>query len=243
MDLNRYYERRQQLLETAPQYRLLCTICLQPSFGCYCEFVQKIETSIKFVILIHPIEVKRRIATGRMAHLCLKNSELIMGQDYTYNERVNEIIQDPSFQPLILYPGKSAFNLNKIDNFKRSTLFPAGKKPVLFVIDGTWATAKKTMSQSQNLRNLTQVCFTPQMPSTFRVRKQPAPECYSTIEAIHYTLELLNTHTVQTGQNQAHDHLLVVFHKMVERQLEFIRKSQDSPNPRAYRRPQRQMGI
>ena len=33
----------------------------------------------------------RRIATGRMSHLCLKGSELLKGQNFTDDVRVNEI--------------------------------------------------------------------------------------------------------------------------------------------------------
>lgn len=201
MDLKHFYERRLQLQQVEPQYRQLCKACLQPQFGCYCEHIQKIETHIKFVILIHPIEVKRRIATGRMAHLCMQNSELIMGQNYTCNARVNDILHDSENHPLLLYPGKNAVRLDAMPQTSRTSVFAQGKKPVVFVIDGTWATARKTMAQSQNLKTITQICFTPRQPSTFRVRKQPAPECYSTIEAIHYTIDLLNART----PNQVHD--------------------------------------
>ena len=238
MDLKSYRLRRQELLKKRPRYRTLCVTCLQPQFSCYCEHIQKFDSKMKFVILIHPIEVKRRIATGRMSHLCLENSELIMGQDYTNNEKVNRILENPKTQPFILYPGRQSLNLSLMIEEKRNDpIFNADQIPTIFVIDGTWATARKTMRLSENLKSLPRICFTPPRPSQFRVRKQPKAHCYSTIEAIHYSIELLGAHVGFETHTREHDKLLYVFDKMVERQLEFIQRSYDDPNSNSYRRP------
>lgn len=235
-----YLDRQAARAETATKYRNLCVTCLQPEFGCYCTQVQKLDPKIKFVILIHPIEHKRRIATGRMSHLCLKNSELITGQDYSANQRVNAILEDHQNSCKILYPSKKSLNLTKIlnqDSSRPPAIFEQGKLPVVFVIDGTWATAVKTLRQSRNLQTLSQICFTPSQLSQFRVRKQPAKEYVSTIEAIHHTIELLGPGAGFKTEQREHDKLLNVFNYMVERQLEFIRKASLDPNFSAYRRP------
>lgn len=241
MDIQTYKLKRQQFLEASPRYRTICRDCFQPNFACYCEFVQKFDAKIKFVILIHPIEAKRRIATGRMSHLCLENSELIVGQDYTHNAKLNAILQDQSNQPFILYPGKQSVNLtNSLTTEAQdeaASLFDKSKVPTVIVIDGTWATARKTMRLSENLKDLSRICFTPPGPSRFRVRKQPAVHCYSTIEAIHHSIELLGSSVGFNVQSRDHDKLLFVFEKMVERQLEFIRESLDNPKTTSYRRP------
>lgn len=225
------------MLEERPKYRELCAQCTQPVFSCYCPHIQKFDPKIKFVILIHPIEVKRRIATGRMSHLCLENSELIAGQDYSQNRRVNEILQDSTLHTMILYPGRESYNLSAILADKPKPIFHEGKTPTLFVIDGTWATARKTMRLSQNLKAVPRICFTPPGLSQFRVRKQPKPECYSTIEAIHYSIELLAAHVGFETHLREHDKLLYVFDKMVERQLEFVREAHENPKSTSYRRP------
>ena len=159
----------------APQYRVLCTSCTQPTFSCFCSQIKVFDPRMSFVILIHPIEVKRRIATGRMSHLCLKDSHLIKGQDYTHNNLVNDLITDPDYHSVILYPGINSKNLTPLAVEQRAELFPKTKKLRLFVIDGTWATARKMIRQSQNLNNLQRICFSPTTPSNFRVRKQPNP--------------------------------------------------------------------
>lgn len=207
---------------------------MQPDFSCYCADVKPFDPGMKFVILIHPIEVKRRIATGRMSHLCLKGSHLIAGQEFGESHELNSLLANRALAPVVLYPGRTAIDLTSAPEETKRSIFPEGKKPMVIVIDGTWATARK-MIRSPNLIDLPRVCFQPPAPSNFRVRKQPRPECYSTIEAIHHTLDLLAPVPGTAGRE--HDALLDVFDKMVEKQLGFIRQSYENPNPNSYRRP------
>jgi len=236
MDVQSYLERRHKISEQNPKFRELCYVCIQPKFSCYCKYIQRFDPRIDFVILIHPLEVRRRIATGRMAHLILENSKLIMGQDYSQYDEVNDLIEDSSRHCVILYPGMHSQNLSLISREDRLTLFPQSKKLTLFVVDGTWATARRTMHQSENLKTLSRYCFSPQKPSTFRVRKQPNSICYSTIEAIHHTIELLGESQGFDSTEKIHDNLLDVFDKMVELQLEFIKTSEAKPGALRYRR-------
>jgi DTW domain-containing protein YfiP len=222
LNIDLYRQKRQRLQEQAPRYRQYCESCWQPGFGCYCSEVKKFNPEIEFIILIHPIEVKRRIATGRMSHLCLENSKLIRGENYTDNIQVNEILNDPFRQCVILYPGPQSVSVSGMNPDERANLISPTKRLTVFVIDGTWATARKMVRRSENLRSLKRISFIPEAPSRFRVRKQPAPGCYSTIEAIHKVIDLLGDHVGFPVQTRVHDRLLIVFDYMVERQLKFI---------------------
>lgn len=225
MDLNDYLEKRRQLLATEPRYRNLCVHCLQPDFSCYCAWLKPFDPKIQFVILIHPIEFRRRIATGRMTHLSLKNSHLIDGLDYSEHPQVNHLIRDPQNQCFMLYPGRNTKNLTKMSVSERFDLIDAGKRPVVFVVDGTWATARKMVRLSENLQRLPRICFTPKTPSNFHLRKQPKPECYSTIEAVHHTIELLGPAAGFSTSDRQHDSLLETFDKMVRRQFDLAHSS------------------
>lgn len=223
MNLQRYLDQKSQRGDQEPRYRQLCTTCLQPVFSCYCRQIRRFNPKIQFVILIHPIEFRRRIATGRMSHLCLENSRLIMGQDYSENTEVNELIQNPDSHSVMLYPGAQSLNLTPLSEGERAARFPSNKDLVIFVIDGTWATAKKMVYRSRNLAALSRICFSPPGPSNFRVRKQPEKDCYSTIEAIHHTIELVGASRGFATHARDHDKLLSVFDHMVDRQLEWTR--------------------
>lgn len=237
MNLELYHQKKAHLLANRPKYRTVCQRCQQPDFGCYCHKIKAFDPQISFVILIHPIEVKRRIATGRMSHLCLKNSYLIEGQDFSHNPFVLSLVEDKNYHSVLLYPGKNSKDLTELSVAARQALFPIQKKVRIFVIDGTWATAKKMIRQSSNLQLLPRICFSSPTPSNFRVRKQPQAGYYSTIEAIHHTIELLQE-LVDPGlsQTKPHNNLLEVFGFMVERQLEFIRTSNENQSVSNLRR-------
>lgn len=227
-----YRQQRAQQARDAAKFRELCVRCLQPDFTCYCAHVQRFNPNIDFVILIHPIEMKRRIATGRMSHLCLENSVLVLGEDYTLNPRVNRLLKDPNRECVMLYPGQKAIDLSEITPRDRGELFDPCKRLTVFVVDGTWATAKKMVRLSENIKTLPRICFTPETPSRFMVRRQPKPFCYSTIEAVHHTIELLGEGQGFEIKKRQHDNLLQVFSVMVQQQIAFIKK-----NGKQYRRP------
>lgn len=236
MNLTEYHRKRAQLHLQLPKTRTLCTSCAQPDFSCYCSHIHPFDSKINFVILIHPIEVKRRIATGRMSHLSLQDSYLIKGQNYTENTLVNSLIHDSEYHSVILYPGPLSKNISLLFKFEKETLFPKNKKLRIFVIDGTWATARKMIRQSENLKTLPRICFSPTKPSNFRVRKQPNPNCYSTIEAIHHTIELIGESQGFAVNERKHDQLLHAFDFMVERQLTFIKEANLNLRTASYRR-------
>lgn len=205
-----------------PIYRHLCSTCLHPEFSCYCATINTFDPQAQFVILIHPIEFQRRIATGRMAHLILQNSVLIRGHDFSENMQVNSILQDQKNHCVILYPHQSALNLSEQSSLKN--IFPQNKNLVVFVIDGTWATARQMMRQSENLQKVPKVCFTPKTKSNFRVRKQPDVHCLSTIEAIHEFIEVAGDSFSFDKSKRSHDSLLSAFNSMVEKQIECAKK-------------------
>ncbi|MGE5086648.1 MAG: tRNA-uridine aminocarboxypropyltransferase [Bacillota bacterium] len=243
MDLQTYKERRDKLSQQAPKYRELCLKCIQPKFSCYCSHVQAFDPAVDFVVLIHPIEAKRRIATGRMSHLVLQKSFLICGQDYSADVQVNQILNDPQRFCVMLYPGRQSQNLTYLTEAERSELFPSDKRLTIFVIDGTWATAIKTVRQSQNLQALPRICFTPDKVSNFRVRKQPQDFCYSTIEAIHQTIELIGRSQGFDVDSRIHDRLLHVFDRMVETQIECASRGEQKPDYLRYSRDRKRANI
>lgn len=177
---------------------------------------------MKFVVLLHPLERRRRIASGRMAHLLLKNSHIITGHNYTNDPNVHELLANSGYFPVVLCLGDNSKNLNLISEEEKKKLCPPDRKLLIFVVDGTWGTASKTVRLSKNLCSLPRISFTPSHPSMFRVRQQPQKNCYSTIEAIHQTIELLGNSQGFDIQTRVHDRLLHVFDSFVIQQLKHV---------------------
>lgn len=213
---------------------MLCHNCFQPAFGCYCRFIRRFDPKMKFVILIHPVEHRRRIATGRMSYLCLENARILRGADFSKNEEVNSMIEDQTSECVVLYPGTNAVNLSAMAA-EGSPLLRTPGQLVVFVLDGTWSTAKKMLRVSPNLASLPQICFTGEHPSTFRVRQQPRQNCYSTIEAIHHVIELAGSLRGFETSSRKHDVLLSVFDRMVEHHLAFVELARKDPSMSHFR--------
>lgn len=216
MNLSEYLKIKRERAQAAKIYRRHCGRCKKPEATCYCTSMRPFRAKAVFVILMHRMEVKRSIATGRMTHLCLTNSVLFEGTDFTEHAGVNALIADPDNHCVVLSPGPESIDLSKVDPPERATLFPRGKQLVIFVIDGTWSQARRMKRLSQNLHRIPSICFTPTTPSGFKVRKQPAAYCYSTIEAVHACIELTGAEDKEAASN-----LLRTFSYMVEQQVEY----------------------
>ena len=184
-----------------------------------CEYIEKIDTKTKFVILMHPKEFKKvKNNTGRFTHLSLPNSELFIGVDFTKNKRINEIIQ--THQSYILFPSKSAHDLSK------EPLQKSSKPYAIFLIDSTWACTKSIFRKSRNLQKLPHLSFTTEKTSRYEIKEQPQSYCLSTMESTHVVLELLVQHGIEQIDTDELRGFLRPFEKMVEYQKQIIQNPQ-----------------
>ena len=146
-------------------------------------------TRTKCVFLMHPKEFKREKAgTGRLTHLCLADSEIHMGIGFDAHPAVQALIADPRHFPVLLYPGETARNLSL------GALQPADlgdRRLVVFLLDATWACARKMLRLSASLQRLPRIMFTPSSPSRYVIKQQPQAGCLSTLEATHELLVAL----------------------------------------------------
>ena len=223
-NVQEYLNHKRKLKEQEFTPRLNCQVCGFAKRTCYCHLIKPFDPKVTFAILIHKLEIERKIATGTLSHLVLKNSVLLPGCDYTEDETLNQLIDDPNNFCVVLYPGAEALNLSSLNEQEKKSFVPEGKKLVVIVIDGTWATARHTMRLSENLKDLPRISFSFSGPSNFRVRKQPRAECYATVEAIHRTLELLGDSQGYDFESRDHDNLLEVFNFIVENQINLMRE-------------------
>jgi len=219
MDKATYLQRKQALQDSVQKFKReeFCFKCHRIQTHCLCSLIKPFETEVHFVLLMHPMEAKKeKMGTGRISLACLKNSELIIGIDFTEDPSVNKLINDPNNYCMVLYPGEKAINVSKDDVAPLKNL--NGKRLVVFLIDGTWPCAKKMMKLSKNIHSLPRVSFTATHQSLFAIKEQPAEYCLSTLESIHFFLSELERRGLETLENK-HDNMLDVFKSMVEFQI------------------------
>ena len=199
--------------QVLPVYREMCWACRKSKLTCYCRWIRsqgRVQSKISFVILQHPKESKHLIGTGRLAHLALAESFLLDGIDFTNHAGVQELLSDPKRDCAILYPGPTSKNIRVALEATEPS-----KQLTLFVLDGTWDSVRSILRLSKNLQNLPRLSFAVERPSAYEgVRKQPRPDCLSTVEAIARVIEEVE------GAESA-NRLLAPFLGMVKQQLEF----------------------
>ncbi|HMJ12796.1 MAG TPA: DTW domain-containing protein [Polyangiaceae bacterium] len=197
--------------ETAFLPRSVCQGCARPSAVCLCSYIAPVRTRTRVVILQHPRESTVPVGTARLAELSLANAERHIGVEFADSVPVRAALGDPSAPAVLLFPGDGARDL--------ATEPPSG--PVtLCVIDGTWWQAAKLVKKNPQLLQLPRYALNPAVPSRYRIRREPAQHCVSTIEAIVEALCILERDpSLASG-------LLAPFDAMVEQQLGFAERRQ-----------------
>lgn len=185
--------------------RILCPRCERPPTVCYCAHLHALPTRTRVILLQHPREEGVKVGTARMAHLCLPNSVLRVGTDFATDPVVAAELADLQ-NAYVLFPAPGARHIDELRG-------APGVK--LVVLDGTWREARKLFNRNPFLHQLPTVAFTPAQPSGYRIRREPAAHCVSTIEALAEALSRLEP------EGFACDQLLEPFRAMVDRQLWF----------------------
>jgi DTW domain-containing protein YfiP len=201
--------------------REVCERCLRPKGACYCGHIRPIDTKTRLVLLQHPRERYVAIGTARMANLCLTNSELHIGIDWSRSEPLARALADAARPPILLYPGPGAIDIARQ---------PPPGPVTLVVIDGTWAQTKKVLRTNPVLAALPRYAFVPETPSEYRIRKEPDAVSVATIEALVHALTALE------GEGIGCTTLLDPFRAMVDFQIECQGRFQAGRSRHAKRR-------
>ena len=216
-----------------PIYRTMCWTCLRPQKSCFCEEIKPFQTWVRFVFLMHPKEAKKnKTGTGRISHLCLKNSEIIVGVRFNESKRFNQILNDPKYEPFVLYPGENSFCVERGDAFTKP-IMERKKCPVVFILDGTWPCAKKMMIVNPELHVLPRLSFSSSQRSNFKIKHQPSSNCLSTIESVYHFLKSWKKGGhFEPSSEKDHQTLLDGLDKIVDFQI----KCAEDPNLKSYRK-------
>lgn len=184
--------------------RDVCGRCLRPRVGCYCEHIKPIDTKTRLVLLQHPREREVAIGTAHMASLCLTNSELHVGLDWSRSEPLARALANRERPPILLYPGVDAIDI---------VASPPPGPVTLVVVDGTWSQTKKVVRTNPILSALPRYAFVPPNESEYRIRKEPDAASVATIEALVHALSALE------GDTTRFETLLSPFRAMIDFQL------------------------
>lgn len=159
----------------------------------------------------HRRERSHPVGTARIVRLGLSAADIV---------ETGRCLPRPALRPgaALLYPGPESRDL--------SGLRPDEAPTQLVVLDGTWHQARRLFLDNPWIQELPRVRLTPASPSRYRIRRQPAEHCVSTLESIVAALGIIEPDTAGL------DGLLDVFDTMVEEQRAFMISSATAPRPR-----------
>ena len=186
--------------------REICPNCMRPLPVCYCSALVQVANTTRVLIIQHPLEQKHPFNTGRMAHLCLSNSELIVAETLSASQ-LTSILKTPS---ALLYPSLP--------------WLPAAKEPTdhrniqqLIVIDATWNKSKKILHLHPALQKLPRLHLEGNLSSNYQIRKTTVANGLSTLESIVKALDIIEP---SPEGESAFEVMLQPFKKMIGLQSE-----------------------
>lgn len=164
-----------------------CPVCGKALAACICRHIQPIDNPWEVWILQHPTEQHHPLGTARILSLSLKHSKLLVGEDFSANQELNELINDDQRSCFLVYPDPQARTPEQLPLRQR---LPG--KAVFLLLDGTWRKTHKMMALSRNLQDLPKLALSPNVPSRYRLRRASRPDSLSTVEAGYLLLAELS---------------------------------------------------
>jgi DTW domain-containing protein YfiP len=182
--------------------RNTCLRCRRPEDRCVCSLLAPVDNRTGVTVLQHPGERRQPFGTARLARAALRRLDLhVLWPDRDGRLRYPDVLPPGA---VLLYPGPGATELGALPE-------PPAH---LVVLDGTWPQARALYRDDPRLQALPHVQLAPARPSRYRIRREPAPHCLSTIESIGEALMVLEPETPGLG------HLLDSFVAMVDGQAD-----------------------
>lgn len=190
-----------------------CAGCGKKPELCVCAAVKPTDTRLFVLVLQHPQEPKEDLSTAGILKATLpRTSAVKVGLSWRNLrhalEGTNAPAQDQPKRWAVLFLGtaKSAENLRRpalgaptvtllTRNGAARPEDPSELSPPLagiILLDGTWSQAKTLWWRNPWLLKVNRIALLTTRQSLYRnLRKEPRPECLSTLEAAAYTLEAL----------------------------------------------------
>lgn len=176
-----------------------CANCLKPPALCVCDRITKLTAQHQVLILQHPQEQDRDLGTARLVELSLpKRAKVEVGLSWrSLDHAVGREVDRKQWG--VLHLGQLPRPLTALEQTEPIVvLSKAGERMEpselygLVVLDGSWSQAKALWWRNPWLLKLPRVMLHPKTPSLYgKMRKEPRPECLSTLEAIAEALVAL----------------------------------------------------
>jgi DTW domain-containing protein YfiP len=152
---------------------------------CLCALIVPLATRTRFSLVLHRKELGKPSNTGRLGHLALINSEVLVHGARDAG-RVSLGPLDAAYGGrYLLFPANDARPLEELAGLDR---------PLHLVVpDGTWGQAQRMVRRIPDLASLPRVSIAPRQPSRYVLRRNQLPGNVCTLEAVVAACALLES--------------------------------------------------
>jgi len=189
-----------------------CGECQRPLLTCICTFITNIDNDIHVIVLQHPLEVKQAKGTVTMLAKSLNKCSVFVGEEFTGNTELHQLLSKYQQQTFLLYPSEQA---EVIDKRSEPNGQGKGSGKCLILLDGTWKKAYRMFMLNTFLHSIPHLTLPLGIESGYQIRKTTKNGALSSLEACTHALMLLE------GASEKYQKLLNNFVKFNEFQLSF----------------------
>lgn len=183
-----------------------CTLCTRALKACLCEYIVPLENRTPLYILQHPYEVAHPKGTAALLAASLQQAELRVGEDFSRDTWLNDLLADPSLRCYLLWPDEEAISPAELRE-QMASVSPDATAVAFILLDGTWRKAFRMLQSNPALARLPRIGLGT-IAGQYAIRKKPFPEALSTIEAGYHLLSQWE------GEPERYAPLLTLFERL-----------------------------
>lgn len=197
--------------------RSCCRKCLYPLATCVCSDVAVVPCNSVIDIVQHFSEVKAAKNTARLIPLCIPSAKIWVGDTAEDFVTLETSLKNETRKILVLYPGFNSKNINTLKEIHTDKTLPiANHESVsayrLILIDGTWKKSYRLWMNNPWLRDY-QAVHIDDCLSSYHIRKAPQSTYLSTIEALSFSLKVLEPELDVESLNDVFQKMQSFFYK------------------------------
>lgn len=163
-----------------------CLRCRVPFSHCLCPWLPRVDSECGVCLLMHDIEPLKPSNTGWLIADVVPDTFAFTWQRTGVDPRLLDLLADPQWQPLVIFPGEYAAPQRVVGRVERQP----DKRPLFILLDATWTEARKMFRKSPYLDGLPVLSLQPEALSRYRLRRSTRSDHLCTAEVAALCLEL-----------------------------------------------------
>ena len=180
-----------------------CADCRVIATHCLCAWKPRVQAGSGVCLLMHDTEPLKPTNTGWLIADLIEDTWAFGWQRTSVDERLLALLDDPRWQPYIVFPGEFVAEQRVVSEVVREP----GKRPLFILLDATWTEARKMFRKSPYLDRFPVLSLQAEQMSRYRLRRSKRDDHFCTAEVAAMCLDLAG----DSQASQALDAYLDVF--------------------------------